>query len=69
MVYSIVLLVLFFSLMIGVGIWGMKKTSSLNDFFLGGRSIGPGSRPGYGTTIFQLWPSSASRESWDGSSD
>jgi SSS family solute:Na+ symporter len=53
MVYSIVLLVLFFSLMIGVGIWGMKKTSSLNDFFLGGRSIGPWiSALAYGTTYF-----------------
>jgi SSS family solute:Na+ symporter len=53
MVYSIVLLALFFSLMIGIGIWGMKKTSSLNDFFLGGRSIGPWiSALAYGTTYF-----------------
>ena len=51
--FSIVLLVIFFAVMIGVGLWGMKKTSSLNDFFLGGRSIGPWiSALAYGTTYF-----------------
>ncbi|HPS87590.1 MAG TPA: sodium transporter, partial [Spirochaetota bacterium] len=51
--FSIILLVVFFSLMIGIGLWGMKKTSSLNDFFLGGRSIGPWvSAIAYGTTYF-----------------
>jgi len=51
--FSIILLVIFFSIMIGIGIWGMKKTSSLNDFFLGGRSIGPWvSAMAYGTTYF-----------------
>jgi len=51
--FSIILLVGFFSLMIGIGLWGMKKTSSLNDFFLGGRSIGPWvSAIAYGTTYF-----------------
>ena len=53
MTFSIVLLVLFFTLMIGIGVWGMKKTSSLNDFFLGGRTIGPWiSALAYGTTYF-----------------
>ncbi|HPS56865.1 MAG TPA: sodium transporter [Spirochaetota bacterium] len=53
MTFSIVLLVFFFAVMIGVGVWGMKKTSSLNDFFLGGRSIGPWiSALAYGTTYF-----------------
>jgi SSS family solute:Na+ symporter len=39
--------------MIGMGLWGMKKTRSLNDFFLGGRTIGPWiSALAYGTTYF-----------------
>ncbi len=51
--FSIILLVVFFTIMIGIGLWGMKKTSSLNDFFLGGRSIGPWvSAMAYGTTYF-----------------
>ncbi len=53
MTFSIVLLVIFFAVMIGIGVWGMKKTTSLNDFFLGGRSIGPWiSALAYGTTYF-----------------
>lgn len=53
MTFSIVLLVIFFTVMIGIGVWGMKKTVSLNDFFLGGRSIGPWvSALAYGTTYF-----------------
>ncbi len=51
--FAIILLVIFFTVMIGIGIWGMRKTSSLNDFFLGGRSIGPWvSALAYGTTYF-----------------
>ena len=43
----------FILVLIGIGIWGMRKTSSLNDFFLGGRSIGPWvSAVAYGTTYF-----------------
>jgi Na+/proline symporter len=39
--------------MVTIGFWGMKKTSSLGDFFLGGRSIGPWiSAFAYGTTYF-----------------
>ncbi|PKL19165.1 MAG: sodium transporter [Spirochaetae bacterium HGW-Spirochaetae-5] len=53
MSFSIILLVVFFTIMIGIGLWGMKKTTSLNDFFLGGRSIGPWvSAMAYGTTYF-----------------
>jgi SSS family solute:Na+ symporter len=33
---AIILISIFMALMIGVGIWGMKKTTTLNDFFLGG---------------------------------
>jgi SSS family solute:Na+ symporter len=48
-----ILISIFMALMIGVGIWGMKKTTTLNDFFLGGRNIGPlVSAFAYGTTYF-----------------
>jgi len=51
--FAIVLLSLFLVLMIGVGIWGMKKTVTLNDYFLGGRSIGPWiSALAFGTSYF-----------------
>jgi len=50
---GIVFLVLFLALMVGVGIWGMKKTKTLGDFFLGGRTLGPWiSAAAYGTTYF-----------------
>ena len=51
--FSIVLLAVFLVLMIGIGIWGMRRTRSLNDFFLGGRRVGPWvSAFAYGTTYF-----------------
>lgn len=51
--YSLILLLVFLLIMIAVGVWGMRKTSTLNDFFLGGRSIGPWvSAFAYGTTYF-----------------
>ncbi len=51
--YSLVLLLAFLFVMIVVGVWGMRKTSTLNDFFLGGRSCGPWmSAFAYGTTYF-----------------
>ncbi|MBO4439224.1 MAG: sodium transporter [Spirochaetaceae bacterium] len=50
---SLVLLLVFLAVMICVGIWGMRKTTTLNDFFLGGRSVGPWmSAFAYGTTYF-----------------
>ncbi len=50
---SIILLAIFFTVMIGIGLWGMKKTTSLGDFFLGGRTIGPWvSAIAYGTSYF-----------------
>ncbi len=39
--WSISLLTIFLVLMVAIGIWGMRKTSTLGDFFLGGRTIGP----------------------------
>ncbi|OQA62729.1 MAG: Sodium/proline symporter [Spirochaetes bacterium ADurb.Bin269] len=51
--YSLVLLLVFLTVMVSVGVWGMKKTSTVNDFFLGGRSLGPWmSAFAYGTTYF-----------------
>jgi SSS family solute:Na+ symporter len=39
--------------MICVGIWGMRRTATLSDFFLGGRTVGPWmSAFAYGTTYF-----------------
>jgi SSS family solute:Na+ symporter len=39
--------------MIAAGFWGMKKTKTLNDFFIGSRSIGPWiSAFSYGTAYF-----------------
>jgi SSS family solute:Na+ symporter len=50
---SITLLVVFLVLMTGIGIWGMRKTKTLGDFFLGGRSMGPWvSAVAYGTSYF-----------------
>ncbi len=50
---SLVLLLVFLVVMVAVGVWGMRKTSTLNDFFLGGRSCGPWmSAFAYGTTYF-----------------
>ena len=51
--YSLVMLLVFLVVMVSVGVWGMKKTTTLNDFFLGGRSLGPWiSAFAYGTTYF-----------------
>ncbi len=51
--FSIVLLSVFLLGMVLIGVWGMKKTFTLSDFFLGGRKIGPWvSAFAYGTTYF-----------------
>jgi len=53
MTIGIVFLVVFLAIMVTVGIWGMKRTKTLGDFFLGGRSLGPWvSAAAYGTTYF-----------------
>jgi SSS family solute:Na+ symporter len=50
---GIVFLAVFLALMTGIGIWGMKKTKTLGDFFLGGRTLGPWvSAAAYGTSYF-----------------
>ncbi|OHB51527.1 MAG: sodium transporter [Planctomycetes bacterium GWF2_41_51] len=53
MTASIILLLVFLLGMVVIGIWGMKKTATLNDFFLGGRSVGPWITAfAYGTSYF-----------------
>ncbi len=53
MLLSIILLSIFLIGMIIIGLWGMRKTFNLNDFFLGGRTVGPWiSAFAYGTTYF-----------------
>jgi SSS family solute:Na+ symporter len=50
---AITFLVIFLVLMTGIGIWGMRKTKTLGDFFLGGRTLGPWiSAAAYGTSYF-----------------
>ena len=50
---SVILISIFLLGMIIIGIWGMRKTSNVGDFFLGGRTIGPWiSAFAYGTTYF-----------------
>ena len=52
-VIGIVFLAVFLAVMVTVGIWGMKRTKTLGDFFLGGRTLGPWiSAAAYGTTYF-----------------
>ncbi len=50
---SIILTALFVLSMLAIGIWGMYRTKTLEDFFLGGRSVGPWvSAFAYGTSYF-----------------
>jgi SSS family solute:Na+ symporter len=50
---AIILVSLFIIVMIAAGFWGMTKTKTLNDFFIGSRSIGPWvSAFSYGTAYF-----------------
>ena len=53
MVIKVALLLVFFAVTISVGIYFRKKTASVNDFVLGGRSIGPWLTAfAYGTSYF-----------------
>lgn len=64
---GIVLLALFFALMTGIGIWGMRRTKTLGDFFLGGRAMGPWvSAVAYGTTYFSavIFIGFAGKQGW-----
>ncbi|QQE09938.1 sodium transporter [Planctomycetota bacterium] len=51
--FAIVLFCVFLCLMFGIGLWGMKKTRSVDDYVLGGRGIGPWmSALSFGTAYF-----------------
>jgi solute:Na+ symporter, SSS family len=51
-VYSVIVVV-YVLVMLAVGYWCMKRTKSVGDFFLGGRTLGPWmSAFAYGTTYF-----------------
>jgi SSS family solute:Na+ symporter len=53
MVIKVLFLVIFFTIMITVGFYARKHTSSVGDFVLGGRSVGPWLTAfAYGTTYF-----------------
>ncbi len=53
MAVKIIILVLFFSVMIGVGIYCRKHTTDVNGFVLGGRNVGPWLTAfAYGTSYF-----------------
>ena len=41
MAVKIILLILFFSIMVGVGVYSRKRAGNVNDFVLGGRAVGP----------------------------
>ena len=53
MIIKIVLLVVFFAVMIGVGVYARKNATDVNGFVLGGRSVGPWLTAfAYGTSYF-----------------
>ena len=53
MFVKVVFLVLFFAVMIAVGLYSRKHASNVNDFVLGGRSVGPWLTAfAYGTSYF-----------------
>lgn len=53
MAIKVLLLVVFFAVMIGVGIYARKSTKNVNDFVLGGRGVGPWLTAfAYGTSYF-----------------
>ena len=53
MAVKIAILIVFFAVMILVGVRARKKVSGVNDFVMGGRSIGPWMTAfSYGTSYF-----------------
>ncbi len=53
MIVKIVLLIVFFAVMLGVGLFTRKHATNVNDFVLGGRSVGPWLTAfAYGTSYF-----------------
>ena len=55
MLAKILMLLVFFGCMIAVGVYARKSTSSMTDFVLGGRSVGPWLTAfAYGTSYFKI---------------
>ncbi len=53
MAIKLILLIVFFTVMIGVGLYARKTTTNVNDFVLGGRGVGPWLTAfAYGTSYF-----------------
>ena len=53
MAIKIIFLVVFFAIMVGVGLYSRKHATNVNDFVLGGRSVGPWLTAfAYGTSYF-----------------
>ncbi len=53
MITKVIFLVVFFGVMIGVGLYSRKHATNVNDFVLGGRSVGPWLTAfAYGTSYF-----------------
>lgn len=53
MAVKILFLIIFFAIMIGVGVYSRKHATNVNDFVLGGRSVGPWLTAfAYGTSYF-----------------
>lgn len=53
MVTKVIFLLIFFSVMIGVGLYSRKHATNVNDFVLGGRAVGPWLTAfAYGTSYF-----------------
>lgn len=53
MIVKLIMLIVFFGIMIGVGVYSRKHAGNVNDFVLGGRSVGPWLTAfAYGTSYF-----------------
>jgi len=53
MIAKIIMLIVFFGIMIGVGLYSRKHATNVNDFVLGGRTVGPWLTAfAYGTSYF-----------------
>lgn len=64
---GIIFLSIFLALMVSIGIWGLRRTKTLDDFFLGGRNLGPWvSAVAYGTSYFSavLFIGFAGKQGW-----
>ena len=56
MVIKVIMLVVFFGIMIGVGFYARKQATDVNGFVLGGRSVGPWLTAfAYGTSYFSAF--------------